>query len=759
MKRFVPVFAVILGWASVVWAAAPAPLTTLRDLHALSNAQASQSLPVAFEATVTFFRPSERSMFVQDGDVAIFVLATPDANVVSGDRVLVVGKTTLGFHPDVTSDHITLLHHGALPKPVPATFDELIRTKYDCRLVTVRGVIRSVDLETRKDTRNASLPMHTLARALLLMDGGYVEVFIESSDANTLSSLLDAEVEATGVSGATFNGKMELRGAQISISTLANVKILKHAEVNPWSLPVRPMDQILPGFHVRDLTQRIRIHGTITYYNPGSAMVIQDGTTSTWIATRTRIPLQIGDEADAIGFPDTRNDLLSLNYGEIQDSHIQKPIQPLTTTWEQLSMSGHLYDLISIDGQVVTAVREASQDEYVVNADGHLFTAIYRHPDQGPPPMKQIPPGSRVRVTGICIQEGSNQYLGKVPFNILLRSFDDITVVGKPSLLNIHNLIIVLGLLLLVVVIVGTWGWILKRKVHSQTGALATMAQFEQRRSHILEDINGSKPLAKILEEITEMGSFMLHGAPCWCEIMDGARLGKRPLDVTRLRVHSVEIPARSGPALGTLFAAFDPETPPAITENETLSTGVKLASLAMENRRLYSDLRRRSEFDLLTDIQNRFSLEKKLHAQINEARKNAGVFGLIYIDLDEFKRVNDQYGHRIGDVYLQEVAERMKQQLRFHDLLARLGGDEFAVLLPLGSTRTRVEEIAHRLGHCFDALFNVEGISLQGSASIGIAMYPEDSATGDSLLNVADTAMYVVKNSRKQATSRSLSV
>jgi diguanylate cyclase (GGDEF)-like protein len=185
----------------------------------------------------------------------------------------------------------------------------------------------------------------------------------------------------------------------------------------------------------------------------------------------------------------------------------------------------------------------------------------------------------------------------------------------------------------------------------------------------------------------------------------------------------------------------------------------VKLASLAMENRRLYSDLRRRSEFDLLTDIQNRFSLEKKLHAQINEARKNAGVFGLIYIDLDEFKRVNDQYGHRIGDVYLQEVAERMKQQLRFHDLLARLGGDEFAVLLPLGSTRTRVEEIAHRLGHCFDALFNVEGISLQGSASIGIAMYPEDSATGDSLLNVADTAMYVVKNSRKQATSRSLSV
>jgi diguanylate cyclase (GGDEF)-like protein len=185
----------------------------------------------------------------------------------------------------------------------------------------------------------------------------------------------------------------------------------------------------------------------------------------------------------------------------------------------------------------------------------------------------------------------------------------------------------------------------------------------------------------------------------------------------------------------------------------------MKLASLAMENRRLYSDLRRRSEFDLLTDIQNRFSLEKNLYAQIDEARQNASVFGLIYIDLDEFKGVNDHYGHHIGDVYLQEVAERMKQQLRYHDLLARLGGDEFAVLLPLGSTRARVEEIALRLERCFDAPLDVEGISVQGSASIGFAMYPEDSATGDNLLNVADAAMYVVKNSRKQTASRTLTV
>ena len=185
--------------------------------------------------------------------------------------------------------------------------------------------------------------------------------------------------------------------------------------------------------------------------------------------------------------------------------------------------------------------------------------------------------------------------------------------------------------------------------------------------------------------------------------------------------------------------------------ENEALSVGAKLATLAIETRRLYTDLLHRSEFDLLTDIHNRFSLGKRLDAQIEDAREHAGIFGLIYIDLDGFKRVNDLYGHHIGDLYLQEAARRMKQQLRSHDLLARLGGDEFAVLLPLVRNRAGVEEIALRLEHCFNDPFVLEGHTLKGSASFGIALYPENGATRDSLLNTADTAMYAAKNFSKQ--------
>jgi len=177
----------------------------------------------------------------------------------------------------------------------------------------------------------------------------------------------------------------------------------------------------------------------------------------------------------------------------------------------------------------------------------------------------------------------------------------------------------------------------------------------------------------------------------------------------------------------------------------------VGLAALAIENRRLYTDLVHRSEFDLLTDIHNRFSLDKLLEHQIREARETAGIFGLIYIDLDQFKQVNDTYGHRVGDLYLQEAAERMKRQLRPHDKLARLGGDEFAALVPVVRNRAEVEEVARRLERCFDDPFVFEGHTLRGAASVGIAAFPEDAATVDALLSVADATMYKAKKHRRE--------
>lgn len=524
-------------------------------------------------------------------------------------------------------------------------------------------------------------------------------------------------------------------------------------------LPLTPMEKLASGVH--EPSQRVRVHGTITYYAPGRAVVLESGSKSLWIATNTTSSeLRINDSADASGLPATENGLPILTNGEIWDSKVPAKVQPETATWHELASGGRPFDLVSVEGKVVTGAREALQDVYVLSGDGGLFTVVYSRLSQSEPSIQRIQPGARVRVIGICIPQNLNPFRSQDSFEILLRYPDDIAVVAKPPLFNIRNLSIVLGLVLLLVVSAGAWIVALKVKVRNQTGQLATMTYLEQRRSRILADINSSKPLVGIIETITEMISFMLDGAPCWCDVVDGARLGQYPADVDHLQILQEEIPGRSGPPQGTLFVGLDSRAFPGVhrtfaREMEALSGGAKLAMLAMETRRVYSDLLQRSEVDLLTNVHNRRSLGERMDALIVEARQNASVFGLIYIDLDKFKPINDRYGHHVGDVFLQEVAKRMKQQLRSHDLLARLGGDEFAVLLPMVRNRTRIEEIALRLEHCFQEPFSIEGNLIQGAASFGYSIYPEDGATRESLLGAADAAMYAAKNFRKEALAR----
>ena len=754
--------AALLGFLTGALCAQTPQFTTLRAIHALSNQQASAHLPVEFPATVTYFRPYERTMFVQDGDVAIYVQTNTSQKIAAGDRVLVRGTTHESFRPFVLATDVKLTGHAEMPAAATATFQDLSHSIYDCRLVTLRATVRSADV-LNASVRNAIMQMTT--------EGGDVNATVDTEDAAALKRLLDAEVEVTGVASGRFDGKMQQTGILLHITSVQDIKVLHRASTIPWIMPLTPMDQILLDYNQVNRSPRVRVQGTITYYQPGSGVVLQNGPKSLWILTGTRDDLTVGHVANATGIPDVHDGFLTLSRAEIQDTGVVAPVTPRPSTWSELSQSHHLFDLVSSQGKVVMEVREAAQDEYVLTAAGHIFSAIVRHPSEtyssvAPPPlppMREIPLGSTVEVVGVCVLDDANPFDANVPFNLLLRSADDIQVIARPSLVSIANLLKLVSLLLLAILLVSGWGWTLRRKVHRQTTAMAKRveaeaaaerrnAQVEQRRSRILEDINGTRPLAEVLEEITALVSFHLNGVPCWCEVNDGARLGHYPGSTGGYHVMREEIPGRCGQPLGALYAALDPGYEQQGEVSNALFVGARLSTLAIETRRLYTDLVHRSEFDLLTDIHNRFSLDKEFDRLISIARENAGIFGLIYVDLDEFKQVNDLYGHHVGDLYLQEVSVRMKRQLRGGDLLARLGGDEFAALVPTARTRADVQEIASRLEHCFATPFPVEGYVIRGSASVGIALYPEDGGTKDSLLSAADAAMYVTKHTRHES-------
>jgi len=289
--------------------------------------------------------------------------------------------------------------------------------------------------------------------------------------------------------------------------------------------------------------------------------------------------------------------------------------------------------------------------------------------------------------------------------------------------------------------------WFVERRVRRE---MAGQAYVEQRRARILEDINNSRPLSEILESITELVSVRLNGAPCWCQVAGGARIGAYPPELQGLRIVDQVIRARSGPSLGLILAAFASGTRPKPIEEEILAKASDLATLAIETSRLYSDLVHRSEFDQLTEIQNRFFFDRQLERTIERARREAGNFGIIFIDLDAFKQVNDLFGHQAGDAYLLEVAQRFKRQLRPADTLARMGGDEFAVLVPTVRSFDDVAEVAARLQRSFDEPIVVAGERVSGSASFGMAVYPTDASGKDGLLSSADSAMYAAKNLRR---------
>ena len=149
---------------------------------------------------------------------------------------------------------------------------------------------------------------------------------------------------------------------------------------------------------------------------------------------------------------------------------------------------------------------------------------------------------------------------------------------------------------------------------------------------------------------------------------------------------------------------------------------------------------------DVLTGLPNRRLFLDRLNVSMSHARRDKHMLAVLFVDLDQFKQVNDTLGHKAGDELLVGVSERMKDCLREGDTLARLGGDEFAVVLPAIPNAGAASNVARKFMDCYAKPLNINGKELNVSASIGISVFPNDGEDVDDLLHHADAAMYQVK-------------
>jgi len=149
---------------------------------------------------------------------------------------------------------------------------------------------------------------------------------------------------------------------------------------------------------------------------------------------------------------------------------------------------------------------------------------------------------------------------------------------------------------------------------------------------------------------------------------------------------------------------------------------------------------------DVLTKLPNRVSLETRLSKAISFARRNHSLLAVFFIDLDNFKNINDSLGHERGDQLLVSVAQRMALEIRDEDTLSRLGGDEFILLTENVDDEMAISVLANRILESFKQPFEIDGRPVYISASIGISVFPDDGSTIQELVKCADIAMYQAK-------------
>jgi PAS domain S-box-containing protein len=476
----------MLAPARAAWSQGGGPshlptLTTAEQVRELTADQANRGYPVRLRAVITFIDFAVGDFFAQDSTAGIYVNETNRSlRFQPGDFLEINGVTEeLDFAPQIAKARYRVLGSAPLPQPLKVHLGDLLSTHEDSQWVQLEGIVQDVE----PDAGRVKLDLVSEGRRLpvVLMDPAGLDK----------DRLIDTKVRITGVCAAIFNPNNQLVGVWLAVPTSRQIDVEESALSDPFSAPVRPISSLM-AFTVRNTSEhRVRVQGTVTLLGP-QGVFIQDSRQGLYIPSLPKAPLQPGDLVDVVGFADMGDYTPVLRhalYRRIRSA----PLPPPLRVTAQDARSGAFDNLwVSMDA-TLRDVRNHETDRTLVLQDGDILFEAKMARSKAYRDRSLLPPGSRLRLTGICTVNVDRNHTPDT-FNILLDSPDSVMVLARPAWWTLQNTMVVLAFLAGLTLAISAWVVVLRRRVRAQTEVirrrLESEAALEKRFQYVARAIN-----------------------------------------------------------------------------------------------------------------------------------------------------------------------------------------------------------------------------------------------------------------------------
>jgi diguanylate cyclase (GGDEF)-like protein len=512
----------------------PGTLTTALQVHSLSLIEAQRAYAVKLRAVVTFFNPADHVLFVQDQSDGIFVQLSvkEKAPLRAGDLVEVTGVTSADFAPNIDKARVKIIGHPGLPAAKKGSYESAGWGREDCHWLELGGVVQGV----------AKGPADAL---VTIASGRNMYKAHVLATPESLAHLVDTEVKVRGVLGALFNNNHQLLGIQMFVPGAEFIRVTETPAADPFSVAPTSIADLLRFSKARDMGHRVRVRGTVTYPSQTGPTWVRDATGGVKIHDHGAEELATGDLVDVVGYSDIAGFGPALHGARVKRLQSGKPPAPVRVTAQEAMKAGLDGQLVQIEGKLLDRLQQPGEQVLAVEAGDVIFNASLL----GGAAALRLESGTRLRLTGICSVETELSHDLILPrgFRLLLRSPEDIVIVGRPPLLTVDRVLPILGGAALLTLAALAWVGLLRRRVRTQTFALRAQTvqlkaahektidalrkaceaeSLDLDSKRILEQIARDEPVDVIVDHIAEAAA--LHCEDSVCAILLGESHGSR---------------------------------------------------------------------------------------------------------------------------------------------------------------------------------------------------------------------------------------